>query len=104
MVARISLGCKRVVVPVYAVSGVVMIVDQMTPGGKLGLVGIFVCIGGGIIQVVGKLEQIRVCMLEKIDRSVGRVWDAGKRAGERRRDLEAASKPLAAVRDLVPRR
>jgi hypothetical protein len=51
-----------------------------------------------------KLEQIRVCLLKKIDASVGKVWDAGERAGERRKDLEEPSRPLAAVRDLGPRR
>jgi hypothetical protein len=102
-------------VPIYAGSGVLMVVDQMTPDGNLGALGVFVLLAGGIFQVMGKvernracmleeLEQIRVCLLRKIDASVGKVWDAGGRAERRRAEVESESRPLAAVRDLEPRR
>jgi hypothetical protein len=104
LVARIKLGSRVVVIPIYVFSGVLMYVAVATQGIAVGLLGILVFMVGALIQLLGKAERNRVCLLEKIDQSVGKVWVAGERAGDRRRDLEAAAQGLAVVRDLAPRR
>jgi hypothetical protein len=81
-----------------------MIVDQVTSDGALGRLGLEVLIVGGILQVLGRIKRNKAELMDKIDQSVGKVWDAGERAGERRKGLEVESPTLAAVHDLVPRR
>jgi hypothetical protein len=114
-VARISLGSKRVVVPIYVLSGVLMIADHVALDESVGRLGVLSFLVGAHFQIMAKadrnracmlaeLEQIKVCLLKKIDQSVGKVWDAGGRAERRRAEVESESRPLAAVRDLEPRR
>lgn len=103
-VARLSFGCKRVVVPVYAVAGVVMAIDQMVPSGATGRLGLGTLVAGGILHILGRIKRNKAELMDKIDQSVGKVWDAGGRAERRRIELESDSRPLAAVHDLAPRR
>jgi hypothetical protein len=109
------LGCKRVVVPIYVLSGVLMIADHISLDESVGRLGVLSFLIGANFQIMARLDRNRACMLEeleqikvsllrKIDASVGKVWDAGGRAERRRAEVESESRPLAAVRDLEPRR
>ncbi|MFC5268408.1 hypothetical protein ACFPJ1_40415 [Kribbella qitaiheensis] len=65
---------------------------------------IFALIAGGLVHLLDKSERHNAAMLEKIENSVGDVWDAGKRSGKRERALEdSVPPPLAVVHDLSPR-
>lgn len=109
MSKRLKLGgCE---VPVwalvgYALAGPLMFIEQVVTvhgvmlGGRLGVAALLT---GGWIHLHDKANRNKAEMLQKIDQSVGNVWDAGERAGRRHAELEAAEPTLAAVHDL-PRR
>jgi hypothetical protein len=68
------------------------------------IVAVIAFIGGAVIHILDKIDRHNTAMVRKIDDSVGDVWDAGERAGERHQALDAVDdKPLAVVRDLSPR-
>lgn len=77
----------------YAVAGVLIVFDLAAPERGLRGVGIAALIVAGILTLIWK-----------IDRCVGKVWDAGGRAALRQVELEQAQDaPFATVRAL-PRR
>lgn len=78
----------------YALSGGLLVLDQLVKQGDFGRLGIVLFLVGGVIHV-----------LDKLDRCVGKVWEAGGRAERRRRDAEAAAARdhLAVVRTMGPR-
>lgn len=78
-----SLSC-------YVAAGLLTITDQLVPLGDFGRLGLGVLIVGGIIHLADKQDRNNKAVHDKIDRSVGKVWDAGGRAREREMRLEAS--------------
>lgn len=62
--------------------------------------GLIVFLVGAVVHILDKIDRHNDEMLDKIEHSVGDVWDAGERAGVRHEVLAAESPPLAVVRDL----
>lgn len=98
MAIRIRIGNAQLPIYAaswYALSGVLLVLDQVASRGYYGRLSIVVFLVGAVIHV-----------LDKIDRCVGKVWDAGGRAERRRAEAEAAAEqgpPLAVVRTMAPR-
>jgi hypothetical protein len=96
-VVAVIKWCRGVVAQtLYVAAGVLVGVDWVIPrgGDDFGLTGLL------LFMVAATLT-----ILHRIDRCVGRVWDAGGRAERRRAELEAATPAeLAVVHDMVPRR
>ena len=92
---RIVKACRKAAVQtLYVAAGVLIVVDLAVPGGQVGRLGLLVFMAAATMSIMAR-----------IDKSVGKVWDAGGRAERRRADLEAAQpRDLAVVRDMVPRR
>lgn len=85
--------------PIYALTGytlavALMVVDQAATRGDFGRLGVVLFLAGAVIHI-----------LDKFDRLVGQVWDAGGRAERRRAEVAAVAPPdeLAAVRSIAPR-
>lgn len=104
MQKRIKLG--RTAVPVgalvgYASSGLLLAIDWKMPFGDYGRIAIVAFIAGAVAHILDRIDQKTEVVEEKIDDSVGPVWDAGEKSGRRNQRLEA-SRPvtLAAVREL----
>lgn len=88
-------ACKQAAVQtLYVAAGVLVAVDWIVPDGDVGRIGLLVFMAAATLSI-----------LARIDKSVGKVWDAGGRAERRRAELEASlPRELAVVRDLAPRR
>jgi hypothetical protein len=88
-------ACQGVVTQtLYVASGVLVAVDWIVPEGDVGRIGLLVFMAAATMSI-----------LARIDKCVGKVWDAGGRAERRRADLEASlPRELAVVHDLAPRR
>jgi len=104
-------GSRKVIVPLFAiaagleavvVAGVLGIVDQAAPLDDIGRLGIFVFLIALGLTLNAKLDRNREQLKEKIDHSVGDVYDAGGRAMERRMKMD--SREAATVHRLAPRR
>jgi hypothetical protein len=92
---RIVKACRQAAVQtLYVAAGVLIVVDLAVPGGQVGRLGLLTFMAAATMSI-----------LARIDKSVGKVWDAGGRAERRRADLEASlPRDIAVVRDLAPRR
>jgi hypothetical protein len=90
----------------YAVSVGLLVADRGLSLGYLGRLAIVVCVFSAVIHILDRCRRDRAALVQKIDDSVGAVWDAGARHERRLVDLEmeAPTMELAAVHDLVPRR
>lgn len=101
----IGVPARAVMVPLYALGAGLVLVDQLEHMAYYGRLGIALILLGGVVHVLDKMDRNNVTVHEKIDQSVGRVWDAGGRAERRRAEIAAAQpRELAVVRDLAPRR
>jgi hypothetical protein len=104
---RVRIGNAQM--PIYALSGyalavVLLVIDQSVLYRGLGKIGLAVLITGALIHILDKQDRNRVALSDKMDRCVGKVWDAGGRARERQYELEQADRSeLAVVRTLAPR-
>lgn len=83
----------------YALSGILLVYGGLQPygtdwRGPLMFASVLAFLAGALVQILDKLE-----------RCVGRVWDAGGRARQRQMDVEAEVQrgQLAVVRTLAPR-
>lgn len=98
--------------PLDALGGYVLSVCLLAVGGAqpwgtalrapLMLVGVVVFLAGAVAHILDKQDRMNDALAEKIDHSVGDVWDAGERAGVRHAALEVPA--LSVVPDVVPRR
>jgi hypothetical protein len=109
---RIRLG-RRTELPLWALVGYVSAGPILYLGGALDLsstlrgpvmfIAIIAFLTGAVVHILDKIGRLKEAVTEKIDDSVGGVYDAGERAGVRHEVLAAESQPLAVVRDLSPR-
>ena len=78
----------------FVSSGAFVVLDWLIPDTRLRGVGLLI----GMISCTGLLVR-------KLHQLVGKVWDAGSRAGQRRAELDAESlpRPLSVVRDITQR-
>jgi hypothetical protein len=105
---RITLG-RKTALPLcalggYVSSGVLLCVDLLVPLGDFGRIAIVAFLAGAVIHILDKIGRHSAALLEKINDSVGDVWEAGGRARERRLEFEASQPPPENVHRLVPRR
>lgn len=120
---RIKLG-KRTELPLYALGGYILSGGLLFGGAaqEFGMTlrapmlisAIIAFLAGAVVHTFDKIDQHSAAMLDrinvhnsemlgKIDASVGGVWEAGERAGERQAQLKAQVPKLAVVHDLSPR-
>lgn len=84
--------------------GGLLVVGIATPLGDLRAGGLGILLVAGVATLMERNDRNHRAQLEKIDASVGKVWDAGGRAERRRIDLEqSASGGLAVVREMPQR-
>jgi hypothetical protein len=90
----------------YSSGGVLLVSGAIIRDPAIAWPGIGLLIAAGITTVVEQLNRYHREQLEKIDQSVGKVYEAGGRATERRLALAASSRAdagAANVRRFVPR-
>lgn len=112
MAKRIKLG-RRTELPLFAVGayiswGPILCIGSVqdlgsTVRGPLMFIAVIVFLVGAVVHILDAIDRHDRAVIEKIDDSVGDVYEAGAKAKQRQMDLAAAEPQLAVVHDLSPR-
>lgn len=90
---------------VFLAGGLCLRIGGIATGDILIPAGVVALIMAATATLLERIDRNRTQLLEKIDQSVGQVWDAGGRARERQLRLEETygSQGLAAVHEMPKR-